>query len=199
MKELVLTEEEKKLILKRRELQEARKNRPLQASQQQPPAQKQQQPQQQPQARPDLYKPHTDLSRPHRGRLQPDHPVYWFEKEIFQQIGNVQHKKEHEKIAKLLKMPVQNKFRDRVYHALCHLDVLWAEGRLPVRYKHAYEKLKEDNGIGEDNIHPGHKIKGEDYPVPQNKRPWNPEEFKDYDDEELFLHACFRQKTLKQA
>lgn len=195
--DIQLTDSEKKLILRRRELMKARQARQAQPNQglnrpaegNSPPA-----PQQQP--RPDMFKPHTDLSRPHRGRLQPDHPVYWFEKEIFQQIGNVQHKKEHEKIAKLLKMPVQNKFRDRVYHALCHLDVLWTEGRLPVRYKVAYEKLKKDNNIGDDNIHPGHKLEGETYPVAQNKRPWDPEKYKDYDDNEPFLHACFRDKVL---
>lgn len=197
MEEFTLTEEEKQLIINRRNLLKSRKERvitPVKKGQNQP-----QPPQQAAQARPDLYQPHNDLSRPHRGRLQPGHPVYWFEKEIFQQIGNVQHKKEHEKIAKLLKMPIQNKYRDRVYHALCHLDLLWAEGRLPVRYKVGYEKLKEENNIGDDNIHPSHKEPGVTYPIAQNKRPWNPEEFQDYDDKEMFEHACFRQPALKRA
>ena len=67
-------------------------------------------------------------------------------------------------------MPVQNLFRDRVYHALTHLDALWEQDMLPLKYKIRYEKFKQQHNIGDDNIHPEHKKEKPEYnfPIPNN-------------------------------
>lgn len=168
-----ITEDEKLLLLKRRELFEKRQKRGALKVQHQ------------------NNQPLTGHCKPevvHQGRMtDPDHPMHWFEKEIFSQISNMEHQAEHAKIGELLKMPVQTSSRDRVYHALCHLDVLWAEGRLPIRYKHRYEEYKKKHKIDTDNIHPSHKTEGTKYPEPQNKRDWNPEDYQEYSKTEKFV------------
>lgn len=137
--------------------------------------------------RPTGWDSHCEPDKIHKGRLTPGHPMYWFEENVFRNISNKRHQEEHSKIKDLLKMPVQTNSRDRVYHALCHLDVLWTEGNLPVSYKAAYEKYKQQQGIGDDNIHPSHKKPGVVYPAPKNKRPWDAEEYVDYDKDEVFV------------
>lgn len=137
-------------------------------------------------ARPKGWDSHCNPDKIHKGRLTPGHPMYWFEENVFRKITNMEHQAEHKKIKDILGMPVQTNSRDRVYHALCHLDVLWTEGRLPIGYKHRYEEYKKEQGIGDDNIHPAHKKKGVVYPVPKNKRPWNPEDYQDYDETQEF-------------
>ena len=121
------------------------------------------------------------------GRItDPGHPMHWFESQVFSRIGNLDHEKEHDKIWTLLKMPIQSSSRSRIFHSLCHLDVLWTEGRLPLHYKRKYEQYKKDNGIGEDNLFPESKVEGETYAVPQNKRPWNPEQYAHIESNEIF-------------
>ena len=130
---------------------------------------------------------HCDPCKVHRGRLtNPDHPLHWFEKEIFAKIGNMNHQGEHAKIVNILKMPVQASSRDRCYHALCHLDVLWTEKKLPLKYKRKYEAYKEETKIGDDNVHPDHKTDDAKFPEAQNKREWNPEDYEGVESNETF-------------
>lgn len=129
---------------------------------------------------------HCDPEKVHKGRLTPGHPMYWFEENVFRKITNMEHQAEHKKIGSLLSMPVQTNSRDRVYHALCHLDVLWTEGRLPIAYKKRYEDYKKEQGIGHDNIHPSHKKEGRVYPLPKNKKEWDEDKYKDFDENEVF-------------
>lgn len=140
------------------------------------------------QNRPPGWDNHCDPCRVHKGRLTDKHPMYWFEDSVFKKIPNQRHKAEHKKITEILGMPVQTNSRDRVYHALCHLDVLWTEGNLPISFKKKYEDYKKEQGIGDDNIHPAHKKEGVVYPVPKNKKPWNEE---DYTEEQLFAQEEF--------
>lgn len=184
MEDLVLTAEERELILKRRSLLAKRQNGQIQ---------KKEQPQKRNtddvilgKNRPKGWDDHCDPEKVHKGRLTADHPMGWFEPEIFKHISNKEHQAEHRKIREVLGMPVQNKYKDRIYHALCHLDVLWTEGRLPVRYKHKYEEYKKQNNIGDDNVHPAHKEEGVNYKLPKDKRPWNPEDYQDFDPQEKF-------------
>ena len=183
--QLILTDEERILILNRRKLQKERALRRNSAPKNQAkaaPVQQKQEPKQ-----PNGWDAHKEPDRIHRGRLTEDHPLGWFEPEIFRKIGNMEHKAEHKKIPELLKMPIQTKSRDRVYHALCHLDVLWTEAHLPLKYKHKYEEYKKEHSIGDDNIHPSHKKEGEKYPVAQNKRPWSAEDHSEFNDKEKFI------------
>lgn len=129
--------------------------------------------------RPKGWDVHCNPCQVHKGRLTPGHPMFWFEDNVFKNITNDRHGEEHAKIKRLLEIPVQTNSRDRVYHALSHLDVLWTEGNLPVSYKAKYEEFKTKEGIGDDNVHPAHKKKGVVYPVAKNKRPWSLEEYKD--------------------
>ncbi len=177
MENFLITDEEKSLILKRREL--AAKRKKLRNSPPQHPVhQHVQQPQQQGN-RPPGWDSHHDPAKIHKGRITEGHPVYWFEKDIFSKIGNIEHKQQHKLIRKLLGMPVQNLFRDRVYHALTHLDALWEQGFLPLKYKCDYEKFKIRHDIGDDNVHPEHKKDKPDFvfPVAQKSRPWNAEAY----------------------
>lgn len=182
MEEFILTNEEKQLILTRRELfkdrQERRKLAPKSSTDQ---PQQQNTPKQA-----NGWDAHAEPDRVHKGRLTGNHPLGWFEDEIFKKIANMDHQKEHKKIGDILNMPVQNHLRDRIYHALCHLDVLWYEGRLPLKYKHRYERYKKEHNIGKDNTHPAHKKEGVTYKVPKVSRPFSFEEFDKFDEDEKF-------------
>lgn len=172
MNNFLITDEEKQLILKRRELADKRqKSRDL------PPknAAKAVQPQPKQNNRPAGWDDHNDPCKVHKGRITEGHPLFWFEKEIFSKIGNVEHKNQHKLIRKILGMPVQNLFRDRAYHALSHLDCLWEQGMLPLKHKKRYEDYKKLHNIGDDNVHPDHKKDKPDYdfPVANKKRPWD--------------------------
>jgi hypothetical protein len=191
--ELKLTEEEIRLILNRRKLLERRVERrsapqnPVNAVSAPQPPKEQKEDVILGKNRPPGWDSHTEPERIHKGRLTEGHPMHWFETNVFKKISNMRHQAEHKKIMKLLGMPVQTQSKDRVYHALCHLDVLWTEGNLPVSYKHRYEAFKAEQGIGDDNIHPAHKKPGVVYKTPKNKRPWNPDDYKDYDKDEVFV------------
>ena len=110
-------------------------------------------------------------------------------KEIFSKIGNVAHKDQHKLIRSLLCMPVQNVFRDRQYHALAHLESLWQQQLLPLKYKIRYEEYKEKHGIGQDFVHPEHKKEKPDYayPMPVLKRPWDKDKYGACDENESFV------------
>lgn len=211
--DLQLTQEEINLILTRRELKKARQQAPVASAPQKTegrarpagfgkscpvnPKNDQERlaknealkkdPKYWDKGRPKQWDSHCEPDKIHKGRLTPGHPMYWFEENVFRKISNMRHQAEHKKIKDLLGMPVQTNSRDRVYHALCHLDVLWTEGNLPVNYKAKYEEYKKEQGIGDDNIHPAHKKPGVVYPTPKNKKPWNPEEYKGYDENEVFV------------
>ena len=169
--DLQLSQEEIDLILKRRELTTKRQARgPVSASnrvvEEVKPAQK----------------PQITLGR----ITDPSHPLHFFEKEIFAKIGNLDHEKEHHKIWDVLGMPIQASSRSREYHAICHLDVLWQEERLPLHYKRKYEEYKKQNEIDDTNLHPSLKVSGETYAAPRNKRPWNPEQYTHIESNEIF-------------
>ena len=85
-------------------------------------------------------------------------------------------------------MPVQNLFRDRVYHALTHLDALWEQDMLPLKYKLRYENFKQEHNIGEDNVHPEHKKTKPDYnfPIPTKNRPFSFEQYATCNEKEEF-------------
>ena len=185
MKELLITDEEKNFILKRREL--AAKRKKLRNAAPKHPVQAAQQPQQQGN-RPQGWDSHCDPSKIHKGRITEKHPLYWFEAEIFKKIGNIAHKEQHKKIRSLLGMPVQNLFRDRVYHALTHLDALWEQDMLPLKYKIRYEKFKQQHNIGDDNIHPEHKKEKPEYnfPIPNKTRPFSFDDYPTCDEKEEF-------------
>ena len=137
-------------------------------------------------ARPQGWDAHCNPCQVHKGRLTPGHPMYWFEENVFRNISNKLHQEQHKKIKEILGMPVQANSRDRMYHTLCHMDVLWTEGKLPVSYKKKYEDFKKKENIGDDNIHPAHKKPGVEYPVATGKRPWTEEDMKNYDENEVF-------------
>lgn len=171
MSEFTITEEEKQLILEHRRRKEGQKR---------------------------CTKPvHNSINPnegPNVGRLPPGHPLNWFEKDIFTKIGNVKHRSEHAKIRKC-GMKIQSDNRDRVYHVLTHMDVLWTNptwdaekkmspsesGPHPLmteEVKILYEKFKKKYNIGDDNINPLHKAVGEEedrvkYPIFKNKRPFS--------------------------
>ena len=175
MEDFKITQEEKALILKRRELFEKRKQGGIVAVQKQT-------------TNPATAAANGSKCAPHQGRVtDPSHEMHWFEQEIFSQIGNMNHQKEHRKILEVIKMPVQSATRDRIFHQLCHLDVLWKEGRLPVKYKHKYEEYKKKYNIDDTNLHPDLKEEGREYPTPFEKRAWNPEDYQDYDKNEKFI------------
>jgi hypothetical protein len=131
-------------------------------------------------------------SGPLQQRIPNGHPFYWFERDVFSRLGNVLHGMEHAKI-RLAGMKVQADNRDRVYHALTHLDVLWTwypkmredkefmsktnlNDELMDKIKIQYEKFKKKWDIGDDNMNPLYKIEGEEdnediYPKFKNKRP----------------------------
>ena len=192
MKNLLITDEEKAFILKRREL--AAKRKKLRHAAPQHPVQKHaQQPQQQPQQgnRPQGWDSHHDPAKVHKGRITEGHPVYWFENDIFSKIGNIEHKTQHKLIRKLLGLPVQNLHRDRVYHALTHMDALWCQGLLPLRYKVAYEDFKAEHDIGADNVHPEHKKLKPDYKYPKANisRPWDKDAYGTPDPKEEYING----------
>lgn len=188
MEQLLVTDQEKLFILKRRELAEKRKQ-----TAQLPPHQPKQEEKPKDvilgENRPKGWDSHCDPAKVHKGRITQTHPLYWFEDEIFKRITNLQHKEQHSKISKILCIPVQNVFRDRVYHALSHLDALWEQGMLPVKYKVRYEDFKEQHGIGDDNVHPAHKELKPDFkhPVANKKRPWDKEKYPVPEKDEVFL------------
>ena len=188
MENYLITDEEKAFILKRREL--AAKRKKLRHAQPKHPVKAAQQPQQQGN-RPPGWDSHCDPSKIHKGRITDKHPLFWFEKDIFSKIGNVEHKTQHKLIRKLLGMPVQNLFRDRVYHALTHMDTLWEQGLLPLKYKCAYEEFKELHKIGDDNVHPEHKKEKPDYkfPIPNISRPWDKEAYGTPDESEEYRNG----------
>ena len=192
MKNLLITDEEKAFILKRRELA-AKRKKLRHAAPAHPVQQHQQQPQQQPQQgnRPQGWDSHHDPAKVHKGRITEGHPVYWFENDIFSKIGNIEHKTQHKLIRKLLGMPVQNLFRDRVYHALTHMDALWEQGLLPLKYKIAYEDFKKEHEIGDDNVHPEHKKDKPDFDFPkaQKNRPWMSEAYGEADPKEQYTNG----------
>lgn len=178
--DLKLTDEEKNLILNRRRLLANRMT--IRNESPKNPAKQAQQTNQ-----PNGWDSHNEPDRVHKGRLTENHPLYWFEKNVFQKISNMTHQEQHKKIRTLLGMPIQTPSKDRVYHALCHLDALWTQDRLPVAYKNRYEEYKKEHDIGDDNIHPSHKKAGVVYRTPKNKRPWDPEKYKDYNENEKFI------------
>jgi hypothetical protein len=189
MKNLLVTDEEKAFILKRREL--AAKRKKLRHAQPQHPVQQHAQQPQQQNNRPAGWDDHNEPDRVHKGRITEGHPMFWFEKDIFSKIGNVAHKEQHKLIRKLLGMPVQNLFRDRVYHAITHLDALWEQCMLPLKYKKKYEDFKVLHNIGDDNVHPEHKKEKPDfdYPIAQKNRPWNPEAYGAPDESEVYQNG----------
>ena len=172
MKNVLVTQEEEQFILRRREL--AAKRKKLQNAAPKNPVQPAHKPKDAVTGtnRPAGWDSHCDPCKIHKGRITDTHPLYWFEEEIFKKIGNIQHKDQHKKITTLLKMPVQNVYRDRQYHALIHLDALWEQELLPLKYKIRYEQYKKDHGIGDDNVHPAHKTEKPDYkhPIPVKTR-----------------------------
>jgi len=169
LEELKLTEEETALVLNRRKLSGIRLANPTPSPSSSPKT-----PENGSQAvprgnRPPGWDSHTDLNRTHKGRLTEDHPFFFFEEEIFKKLGNNKHQEEHRKIRKVLELPVQANNRDRTYHVLTHMDVLWYEKRLPLRFKKAAEDLKKEHNIGPDNISEGQKKEGVIYPTPKVK------------------------------
>lgn len=186
-----ITEDEKQLILNRRRLSEIRLASPAPGTQSsQKPSEI---PSKQPKDvilgsnRPPGWDSHADLNKCHKGRLTEDHPFYFFEKDIFSKIVNMEHQKEHKKITEILGMPVQANNRDRVYHLLCHMDVLWYEKRLPLRFKKRQEELKKEHNIGSSNISEGQKKKGVVYPLPKVKLPeWDVSKYPNIDMKENF-------------
>ena len=193
-----LTKQEEQLIVTRRKLfaerQKRREEAPKHAVQQVP--QQNQGPKQA-----NGWDAHSDVSKPHQGRMTDTHPLFWFEREIFRKITNMQHKEQHDKIAKLLKVPVQNVLKDRVYHGLCHMDALWEQKLLPLKYKHKYEKFKKENGIDETNVHPEQKKLKPDYkfPVPIKNRPFSFEMYPEFDDSEQFVAGKIYEYEAKEA
>lgn len=176
MEKFEVTHEEKLLILKRRELFSKRQKRGVVHAKDRNVSE--QKPQKQ-----------VPKNSAHRGRItDPKHEMHWFEKEIFAKISNLEHAAEHKKISTILNMPIQHSSRDRVYHSLCHLDVLWTEERLPLHYKRKYEEFKKKYGIGETNLYPDivKDYPKENCPEVKNKRPWNPELYKDIESKEKF-------------
>ena len=184
MEQFLITDEEKNFILKRREL--AAKRKKLRNAAPKHPVQTASQPQ--PQA---PQNGHCDPAKVHKGRITESHPLYWFEKEIFAKIGNAAHKQQHKLIRSLLGVPVQNLFRDRVYHALTHMDALWEQGLLPLRHKCSYEDFKALHGIGDDNVHPEHKKDKPDFdfPKPLKNRPWDKEAYGEADPKEEYRNG----------
>jgi len=188
MEDLKLTDEERQLIITRRELFEKRQKRQNTASQ--TPSNQKADPKGKQdvilgQNRPKGWDSHCHPCQIHAGRMTEVHPLFWFESEIFRKISNMQHKEQHKKIAKILNIPVQNIFRDRQYHALAHLEALWQQQLLPVKYKRKYEAYMEEHGIGQDFVHPEHKKQKPDYkhPMPVIKRTWDAEKYEDVDEE----------------
>lgn len=181
MTQITITEEELNLILKRRELTAKRTNT-------QKPAHK-------PkdailgENRPPGWDEHCTPCKVHRGRVTDSHPLYWFEEEIFKNITNMQHQDQHMKINTILGLPVQNVYRDRQYHCLSHLEALWQQEMLPLKYKIKYEAYKALHGIGVDNVHPAHKTEKPDYvhPIPKVIRPWNSDGYGQCDETEKFV------------
>lgn len=188
MEELVLTEEERRLIITRRRLAIERKKRANQAPKNEAKVPEKKKDAVLGENRPKDWDSHCSPCTPHQGRMTEAHPLYWFEKEVFRKISNMQHKEQHKKIAKLLKLPVQNVFRDRQYHALAHMEALWQQQMLPLKYKIRYEKYKEEHGIGPDLVHPEHKKLKPDYnyPVAKLERPWDAEKYGPADEKEEF-------------
>lgn len=185
MEQLLVTEQEKVFILRRRELSDKRKK--LQnVAPKHPVRQVQEAPKKQV---PQGWDSHCNPCKVHKGRITETHPLFWFEDEIFKNIDNLQHKEQHKKITEILKIPVQNVFHDRQYHALTHLDALWEQEMLPLKYKVRYEEYKTLHGIGSDNVHPAHKEAKPDYkyPVPVIKRPWDVEKYGTPDKSEQFI------------
>ena len=188
---LVLSEDEKQLIKNRRLLSEIRLASPAPAAKN--PEKAPQKPTEAPKDailgtnRPPGWDSHTDVGKTHKGRLTTEHPFAFFEEEIFKKIKNMAHQKEHKKITEVLGMPVQANNRDRVYHLLCHMDVLWYEKRLPLKYKKLQEGLKQKHNIGPDNISLGQKKKGVVYPFPKVELPkWDVSKYTNIDETELF-------------
>lgn len=185
--QFIITQEEKEFILKRRELL-LRKNQ-LQGKE--PPkdvilgAN-----------RPTDWDAHSELSKPHKGRLVAGHPLFKFEEEIFKKIGNIEHKAQHKLITELFGVPVQNVYRDRSYHVITHMDALWEQCMLPLKYKIWYEELKAKNGIDDTNVHPEQKKLKPDYnfPVVNKKRPWDITKYDciDPDSEEFKVGTFYR-------
>lgn len=177
MENFIITEDEKALILKRRELFKKRQENGIVAVQKQSAQTN----------NPAVAAATGSKCTAHQGRVtDPNHEMHWFEQEIFAKIGNMDHQKEHRKILDLLKMPVQASNKDRIFHQLCHLDVLWTEKRLPLHYKRRYEAYKKKYNIDDTNLHPDLKEPGIEYKRPQNKRPWNPELYKNIESNEKF-------------
>lgn len=161
-----VTQEEKDLLLKRRELFEKRKKNGIVVVEKRK--------QKQPVTNPAVAAASGSKCAPHHGRVtDPSHEMHWFETLVFANITNMEHQKEHRNILELLKMPVQASNRDRVYHQLCHLDVLWSTYRLPLHLKRRYEEYKKKYNIDDTNMHPDLKESNVEYPKPQNKRPWD--------------------------
>lgn len=184
MEQFILTDDEKDFIVKRRELADKRKKLQANAAQKTPVAQPK------PKSnRPPGWDDHCDVHKTHKGRMTEEHPLYWFEKEIFSKITNLQHKAQHKKITEILHVPVQNVFRDRCYHAIQHLQVLWEQCMLPLKYKARIEDFKAKHNIGMDGVHPEHKKQKPDYkyPVPVTSRPWDNESYGEADDNEEFI------------
>lgn len=178
-----ITEEEKLFIVKRREL--AAKRKKLRHAVSAPKKEvKKETPKQA-----NGWDAHTNPCQIHRGRMTPEHPLHWFEEEIFAKITNLQHKEQHKLIRSLLKMPVQNVFRDRQYHSLVHIESLWQQQLLPLSYKIRAEEYKAKFGIGQDFVHPKHKELKPDYvhPSPVLKRPWDAEKYGEADMSEKFI------------
>ena len=187
MENFLITDEEKTFILTRREL--AAKRKKLRQS---PPQHSVQQHAQQPQQqgnRPPGWDSHCDPTKVHKGRITETHPLYWFETEIFSKISNEAHKAQHKLLRSLLGMPVQNVYRDRQYHALVHLEALWQQQLLPLKYKIKIEEYKDMHGIGSDFVHPEHKKKNPDYvhPLPKISRPWDADKYGNCDEGETFV------------
>lgn len=189
MEELTLTEEEFHLITQRRMMQEARKAHTPAPGPQKPKVEKTDVVMGK--NRPAGWDSHEDVGKCHKGRLTEGHPFHFFETDIFKRISNMEHQAEHKKISTVLGLPVQNANRDRVYHLLSHMDVLWYENRLPLKYKKLQEDLKKEHGVGPDNIPSGQKKKGVIYKLPKVKLPeWN-EDLYDIDMSEEFTGITY--------
>jgi hypothetical protein len=183
MEQFEITEEERQLILNRRKFSAVRMG---------PPESKPAQPAEKPvdpilgQNRPPGWDSHADLGKCHKGRLTQDHPFFFFETDIFKKISNMEHKEEHKKMTSILGMPVQSPTKDRVYHLLSHMDILWYEKRLPLHYKKRQEELKAQYGIGADNVPESQKKQGIVYRSPKIDLPEFNAELYDIDENEEF-------------
>lgn len=141
--------------------------------------------------RPKGWDNHNDLNQVHKGRVTENNPLYWFEDEIFRKIGNKNHQQEHKKIHSILGLPIQSHTRDRAYHILSHMTVLWVQKRLPLKYKVREQEIRDQYGVGVDNVPAGQKKEGVVYPQPKIEIPQFKAEWFNVDESEEFTGEVY--------